>query len=183
MNQHFHQNIDSNRQIFTNNLPDITNVESEKIGIRLWQKMRLLHLIWFFILLVTGISVCLFIGIFEKYSLYILSGIILFILIFSLLGYLKYLSWRSMAYSLRENDLSFERGWFWNSKVIVPFNRIQHVTVVETALDKLFKIAQLNIFTAGGHSSDLTIQGLDPDAALKIRDFVLRKTTVEDEEE
>ena len=66
---------------------------------------------------------------------------------------------------------------------MVPFNRIQHITVVETAIDKIFNIAQLNIFTAGGQNSDLNIQGLDPDVALRIRDFVLRKTTVEDEEE
>ncbi len=175
--------IDFNRQVFTRDLPDINNVKSEKIGIKLWKKSILLHVIWSIILFIIVFTVYFFINIPDEYALYSILGLIFYVFVSSGTGYMKYLSWKSMKYALREKDISFERGWFWNTKIVIPFNRIQHITVVETVIDKMFDIAQLNIFTAGGQNSELNIQGLDPNVAASIRDFVLRKTNTEDEEE
>lgn len=182
-NLNINPKADSNKQVLTNNLPDINQVQSEKIGLKLWKKTLVLHIVWSVVFFIIGVITYFVVKNTEQFALYFLIVGIFYLLFCILTGYTKYLSWESMRYSLRENDISFEKGWFWNRKVVVPFNRIQHITVVETAIDRIFNIAQLNIFTAGGQNSDLNIQGLDPDVALRIRDFVLRKTTVEDEEE
>jgi membrane protein YdbS with pleckstrin-like domain len=58
----------------------------------------------------------------------------------------------------------------------VPFNRIQHSEINQGPLDRAYNLASLNIYTAGGSSSDLTIPGLPYDQAVKLREFVAKKS-------
>jgi membrane protein YdbS with pleckstrin-like domain len=79
------------------------------------------------------------------------------------------------AYVLRNNDILFRKGVVWRSVTAIPFNRIQHVETSNTPFDRKYELATLQLFTAGGSSGDLKIDGLSEDAAEQLRAFILEK--------
>ncbi|MGI9200322.1 MAG: PH domain-containing protein [Woeseiaceae bacterium] len=79
------------------------------------------------------------------------------------------------GYVVRDKDILFKKGVVWRSVTAVPFNRIQHVETSSTPLDRKFGLATLQLFTAGGSSGDLKIDGLAADVAEQLRIFILRK--------
>lgn len=85
------------------------------------------------------------------------------------------------GYVVRDKDILFRRGVIWRSVTAVPFNRIQHVETSNTPLDRKYDLATLQLFTAGGSSGDLKIDGLAASVAEQLRIYLLRKvgTSVE----
>jgi len=79
------------------------------------------------------------------------------------------------GYVVRDKDILFRKGIIWRSVTAVPFNRIQHVETSNTPLDRKFDLATLQLFTAGGSSGDLKIDGLTASVAEQLRIFILRK--------
>ena len=79
------------------------------------------------------------------------------------------------GYVLRDKDILFRKGVIWRSVTAVPFNRIQHVETSNTPLDRKFQLATLQLFTAGGSSGDLKIDGLAAGVAEQLRIYLLRK--------
>jgi len=79
------------------------------------------------------------------------------------------------GYALRDKDILFRKGVIWRSVTAVPFNRIQHVETSSTPLDRRYSLATLQLFTAGGSSGDLKIDGLGKDIAEQLRVFILDK--------
>ena len=79
------------------------------------------------------------------------------------------------GYVLRDKDILFRKGVIWRSVTAIPFNRIQHVETSSTPLDRKFGLATLQLFTAGGSSGDLKIDGLGKDVAEGLRVFILNK--------
>lgn len=82
---------------------------------------------------------------------------------------------RYYGYAIREHDLLYRRGYLVTKLTAIPFNRIQHVEVSQNILDKLFKIASLNVYTAGGSGSDISIPGLSPEMANTLKDRISQK--------
>lgn len=80
------------------------------------------------------------------------------------------------GYVVRDKDILFRKGIVWRSVTAVPFNRIQHVETSNTPLDRKFGLATLQLFTAGGSSGDLKIDGLEASVAEQLRIYILRKT-------
>ena len=54
----------------------------------------------------------------------------------------------------------------------VPFNRIQHTEVTQGPLGRLFDLAKVKVYTAGGSSSDITIVGLNEKNAHQLKDHI-----------
>ena len=81
-----------------------------------------------------------------------------------------------LGYVIRDKDILFRKGVVWRSVTAVPFNRIQHVETSNTPLDRRFGLATLKLFTAGGSSGDLKIDGLSAGVAEQLRLFILAKT-------
>jgi len=79
------------------------------------------------------------------------------------------------GYAIRDRDILYKSGVFWQTVTAVPFNRIQHVEKSSTPLDRRFSVATLQLFTAGGSGGDLKIHGLSADIAEKLRVFILHK--------
>lgn len=80
-----------------------------------------------------------------------------------------------IGYALRDKDIVYKSGVFWQTVTAVPFNRIQHVEKSSTPLDRKFHLASLQLFTAGGSGGDLSIHGLPAKTAEKLRSFILEK--------
>ena len=85
------------------------------------------------------------------------------------------------GYAVRERDIIYRHGIFWRTVTTVPFNRIQHVEKSSTPIDRRFKLATLQLFTAGGSAGDLKIHGLPAKIAEKLRSHIVGKigSTVE----
>ncbi len=105
-----------------------------------------------------------------------------FLILYSLLAIVAtaLLVWPGLSiprqgYVLRDKDILFRKGVIWRSVTAVPFNRIQHVESSSTPLDRKYDLATLQLFTAGGSSGDLKIDGLDKDVAENLRIFILGK--------
>lgn len=105
----------------------------------------------------------------EGYGVWIFSAIIALTLwrcIFAAL-------WQKRCgYALRERDVIFRRGVLVEKTTIVSFNRVQHVSTSRDALDKLLGLSRLQIFTAGGSGSDISVPGLQPEMAEKLKEAV-----------
>lgn len=121
-----------------------------------------------FVLLASGIgaSISLFGRLHFTYWLLPLGGLLMLMLIFELIGF-KY-----RGYAIRSKDVSFRRGWLFHSMTTVPLNRVQHCEFTQGPLGRLFDLATVKVFTAGGNSSDLDIKGLRKEDAIKVRDHI-----------
>ncbi|HEX7719135.1 MAG TPA: PH domain-containing protein [Woeseiaceae bacterium] len=78
-------------------------------------------------------------------------------------------------YAVRDKDILYRAGVFWQSVTAIPFNRMQHVETSSTPLDRRFGLATLQLFTAGGAGGDLKIHGLPADIAERLRTFMLER--------
>jgi membrane protein YdbS with pleckstrin-like domain len=80
-----------------------------------------------------------------------------------------------IGYAIRDRDILYKSGVFWQTVTVIPFNRIQHVEKSSTPLDRHFDIATLQLFTAGGSGGDLKIHGLSATSAENLRVFIIDK--------
>lgn len=90
------------------------------------------------------------------------------------------IGFKKRSYGIRTYDLIYRNGVLSTKTTIIPFNRIQHVAVNEGFLSRYYGLAQLQIFTAGGSSSDMKISGLSKDEAEKIKEKILSKISVQE---
>lgn len=110
---------------------------------------------------------------FDKYMILLLVGfVVVTIARFAII----YIGFYKKGYAVREKDISYKTGLFFKTKTMIPFNRIQHSEVKQGPIERLFGIASLNIFTAGGSSSDLTIPGLTMEKANHLKQFIINRT-------
>jgi membrane protein YdbS with pleckstrin-like domain len=79
---------------------------------------------------------------------------------------------KNKGYQLRTHDISYRTGYLFRSITMVPLVRIQHSEVTQGPLQRLFDLATVKIYTAGGQQSDLSVPGLSPDEANKLRDYI-----------
>jgi uncharacterized protein len=84
------------------------------------------------------------------------------------------------GYALREHDLLFKQGMFWQSVVMIPFNRIQHIEIHRNPVERKLNLASLKLFSAGGIAADMKIHGLPHQKAAEIRQFILDKNQLSD---
>ncbi|WP_051119690.1 PH domain-containing protein [Gillisia sp. CAL575] len=84
---------------------------------------------------------------------------------------------KNYGFALREKDILYRRGYLVNKTTVVPFNRIQHVSITRDVLDKMFKISSLKIYTAGGSGGDIIIPGLAPNLAQRLKEALAAKLT------
>lgn len=94
----------------------------------------------------------------------------------------SYKSFNYKSYAIREKDIVYRSGWLWRSTVTAPFNRVQHLQIDQGPLERKMGLSKLKIFTAGGNSSDITIPGLRPQEARNIKQFIVGKTAMDEEE-
>lgn len=101
-----------------------------------------------------------------------------------LIGFwLTYLGFRIQAYALRDRDITFKKGIIFRSVTSIPFNRVQHCEIKQGPIERYFGLKTLEIFTAGGQNSDLTIPGLQPQRAQQLKEFIINRTVLDGSDE
>jgi uncharacterized protein len=104
-----------------------------------------------------------------------LSVLVVIVLMF----WLSIVSFKKKGYAIREKDLLYRRGILATTKTIIPFNRIQHISVSEGVFSRIYGLASVEIYTAGGSSSDLRIPGIEKERAYQIKEFLMKSLTTE----
>ncbi|MBI5913957.1 MAG: PH domain-containing protein [Bacteroidetes bacterium] len=82
---------------------------------------------------------------------------------------------RMEGYALREHDILHKHGVWWRTVTAIPFNRMQHCEISRGPVENAFGLATLRVYTAGGSSSDLSIEGLLFEEAQRIKEFITQK--------
>ena len=102
----------------------------------------------------------------------IVVGIILFLV--GLVVFTKF-SFKKKGYAFREHDAIYKSGLISETTTIIPFNRVQHVALHQGFISRKLGLASIELFTAGGSSSDLEIPGLLLADAQLIKNLVSQK--------
>jgi len=79
------------------------------------------------------------------------------------------------GYAIRQQDVMLKKGIVWQSVIIVPFSRVQHVETNRGPIARLFGLAAIKIFTAGGTGADLTIDGLKAEHAVTLKQAIIKR--------
>jgi hypothetical protein len=96
----------------------------------------------------------------------VISGLILF---FSILAFKK------KAFAFRNHDVIYRSGIISTNTMVIPYNRVQHVALHEGFISRIFGLAKVEIFTAGGNASDLEIPGIAKEEAENIKQLLMGK--------
>lgn len=91
------------------------------------------------------------------------------------------LEYRAWGFEVRDDHLYLEYGVFTKVKTMVPFVRIQHVDTQRNALERVFGISRVVVYTAGTRGSDVKAKGLLPGEADSMQEK-LRDVAIESED-
>ncbi len=171
--------IFENQQIESSRLPHHEIINYESLEPKYLNTNIITTLIIWFIIMTIIIVVSFFADFIQENRWNILGAISL---IFILILILEYFGFKFKGYALRQKDISYKRGLIWREITALPFNRVQHCEINEGPIDRMFGLASIKIFTAGGSSSDLEIPGLSKSNAELIKSFIIKKTAVDEEE-
>lgn len=176
-----------NEQIDDLTLPRVEDLTYNPLELRYKRVLILLRIIG---LIITAILfVVFFFGArsstagFDEIQIWVIVGLSLVFLLLASLGMLSTLrGFENKFYALREKDIVYKTGWLWKRTTTAPFIRVQHVSIDQGPIERQYNLSKLRIFTAGGNASDMTIPGLDPDTADKLKEFIVTKTKNSSEE-
>ena len=59
--------------------------------------------------------------------------------------------------------------------MLIPFNRIQHIALHQGIFSRIYGLASLQFYTAGGSTTDVNIKGFKLEDAKKFKEFVSNK--------
>lgn len=91
------------------------------------------------------------------------------LVVFSIIGFQK------KGFAFREHDVLFKHGIIATNTIVIPYNRVQHVALHEGLISRYFGLAKIEIFTAGGSSSDIEIPGIEKQQAENIKQLLMGK--------
>lgn len=103
-------------------------------------------------------------------------AISLFLLLAIYTYVMSFYSYKLKGYGLRNKDITYHKGVFFQSKTTIPFNRVQHCEITQGPIERMFELKSLVIYTAGGQSSDLNINGLEPHEAEQLKEYIVSAT-------
>ncbi len=171
--------IFKNREIDLDHLPKIETTEFQQLAKSYLQVSYIGNAIFFFVLLM-GIGVfSLTIG--SSRGQMLVKGLLLLWLIWAAFSFiLVKKGYDIRGYILREKDIIHRRGVIFKSLTTIPFNRVQHCEINQGPIQRLFNLHTLQIFTAGGSNSDLSIPGLLGETAQQIKEFIIKKTELKE---
>ncbi len=162
----------TNEQLFPVDLPAVEDSFFEKHPKRFLNKKLISRFIYFVPLFIGAVVFTVLVD--DMPYKWIAFPVLIVLLGLSL--FFAYKEYFVRGYVLRELDITYRHGWIFHYETTVPFNRIQHTEIKDGPIDRLFNLCELEIYTAGGSSSDLNLSGLDPDDAHRLKEFISKKT-------
>ena len=172
--------IFQNQQIDLSLLPSVNDLDFHKPA-PAYLKVKLIGTAIFITIFLIPAYFLAFHGPGENYVWvrFLLVGIWLVLLLFSL-----WLSWKGFhiqGHAIREKDVNYKKGVIFHSVTSIPFNRVQHCEIKQGPIARRFGLSTLEVFTAGGQSSDLSIPGITPEYAQQLKEYIMNKTSIEED--
>jgi putative membrane protein len=99
-----------------------------------------------------------------------------------LLGW-EYLVWKNYDYFLENGKFKFKKGVLRKTEREIPLRRIQNVDVSRNIIHRVIGLAKLELETAGGSSTEASLQYVSPEKAEEIRQHVKQEKKAAEEEE
>lgn len=85
------------------------------------------------------------------------------------------IAFNKKGFAFREHDVLFRHGIIATNTLVIPYNRIQHVAMHEGVFSRIYSLAKIEIFTAGGSASDIEIPGIEKQQAENIKQLLMGK--------
>lgn len=171
-----------NEQIDTDGLPRVEAATFQALEPG-YRRLMYWSNTFFFLAMLAGILVFLFTG--AGAYRHVWSGVLLGIWGLATviaMGVIPF-RFRAMGYVLRQRDILFRKGVLVHTVTAIPFNRVQHCEIRQGPIEKVLNLATLKIYTAGGHSSDLSIQGISREKARKLKEFMMNEVSQDEQPE
>jgi membrane protein YdbS with pleckstrin-like domain len=99
----------------------------------------------------------------------------LYVILFAIVVFFSALSLKKKAFAFRTHDVIFQSGVIATNTIVIPYNRVQHVALHEGLIARFFGLAKVEIFTAGGSASDISIPGIALAQAEDIKQLLMGK--------
>lgn len=90
-------------------------------------------------------------------------------------------AWRHTAYRLDADGLHLRRGRWWQTQVLVPRSRVQHMDVQRGPIERPLGLATLIVHTAGTRLNAVQVKGLAVEDAERMRDALVRESDHDDD--
>jgi len=162
----------TNEPIDITTLPRYETVKLNALQPKYWNVI-LLNIAAIF--LIIGIALAVIIYFVEEiHSLAWLFGLV-YVLFLGFTFLLSKISFQKRGFAFREHDVIYRSGILTTNTMIIPYNRVQHVSLHEGFISRYFDLAKVEIFTAGGDSSDVSIPGIKKEQAEDIKQLLMGK--------
>jgi membrane protein YdbS with pleckstrin-like domain len=162
----------TNETIDTSQLPKFEEVQFTALHPNYW-KVTLINCFVFILFLCFGVLLGLtFIDELFEFQLQLISMTIVLI---GLILLFSRIAFRKKRFAFRNHDVLFRHGIIATNTIVIPYNRIQHVALHEGLVSRYFGLAKIEIFTAGGSSSDIEIPGIEKEQAENIKQLLMGK--------
>ena len=164
----------TNETIDTTSLPKYEEVAFTALHPN-YKKVVLLNVSVFSVIAIIGFSALVFFNKGEFTQTNMLSIGLALLIAIALVFFFSLLSFRKKGFAFRNHDVLYRSGIIATSTMVIPYNRIQHVALHEGLISRYFGLAKIEIFTAGGHSSDIEIPGIAKAQAEDIKQLLMGK--------
>lgn len=147
---------------------DLRSIKAERLGNAIFTCLLLLGaLVWVAIRWWTE-GVDLFFQILAGASLILVTAFAVFSWIWPKKEF-QYTQWRAT-----NAGLEIHKGVIWRHRIIVPMSRVQHADVTQGPIQRLFGLGTLVVHTAGTSNASVDLAGIDHQAAIEVRDMIIR---------
>lgn len=160
----------TNEIIDTTQLPKFEEVQFSALHPDYW-KVILAGLGLFFVLIAVGVGVVVSFN--EELFPFVLEISIIYLVLLLLVVFMSRISFNKKGFAFRTHDVLFRHGIIATNTLVIPYNRVQHVALHEGLLSRFLGLAKIEIFTAGGSSSDIQIPGIEKEQAENIKQLLM----------
>jgi membrane protein YdbS with pleckstrin-like domain len=167
--------IVENKQIDVSALPQVNTISFTKAE-NAYLKIIVFNRALFSLILLIALLVVLY---FNKHNnhinIYSITGLAIWILFATGNILIAKKLFNQRGFAVRENDIVFKKGWLFNSTTIIPYNKIQHINITVSIVERVVGLATLQIHTAAQSFNGLNIRGIKFAEAEKLKEFIQEK--------
>ena len=163
-----------NDAVFLDQIPEFENVETTKLE---KNYLKVIYTNLFISFSLVSIILIITVANLELYNTGTIFEIslVLYFLFWLLIIIYYLLSFKRRSYRFRDHDVIYKYGVIYHTNVLIPFNRIQHIALHQGLFSRMYGLASLQFYTAGGATTDINIKGLKLETAQKFKTFVSEK--------
>lgn len=162
----------TNPTLDTANLPRFEEVKFDSLHTSYWKVLLIIKFIVFAIL---GTALGFTLVYNKEFTPYRPQLIVAFAALVAVVILFSRISFKKRGFAFREHDVLYRSGIIATNTLVIPYNRVQHVALHEGAISRIFGLAKVEIFTAGGNKSDIEIPGIRKEQAENIKQLLMGK--------